>query len=90
MPKFIIEREIAGLGGLPPSALQAASQKSCGVLEGMGPKIQWLQSFATEEKMYCLYISPDEAAVRQHAAKGGFPAKSVARVSAIIDPVTAE
>jgi hypothetical protein len=90
VPKFIIEREIAGLGEMPPSALQAASKKSCGVLKGMGPKIQWLQSFVTEDKMYCVYISPDEDTVREHAAKGGFPANSVARVSAIIDPVTAE
>jgi hypothetical protein len=90
VPKFIIEREIAGLGELPASALQAASQKSRGVLEGMGPKIQWLQSFVTDDKMYCVYISPDEETVREHALKGGFPANSVARVSAIIDPVTAE
>ncbi len=90
MPKFIIEREIAGLGEMSPNALQAASKKSRGVLEAMGPRIQWLQSFVTEDKMYCVYISPDEETVREHALKGGFPANSVARVSAIIDPVTAE
>jgi hypothetical protein len=90
VPKFIIEREITGLGELPRSALQAAAQKSRGVLDDMGPKIQWLQSFVTEDKMYCVYISPDEETVREHALKGGFPANSVARVSAVIDPVTAE
>jgi hypothetical protein len=90
MPKFVIERELNGAGKLPPSELQAISQKSCGVLQSMGPQIQWLQSYVTDDKIYCVYIAPDEAAVRAHAQKGGFPANSVARVRSVIDPVTAE
>jgi hypothetical protein len=90
MPKFVIEREIAGAGKLSLQDLQAISQKSCGVLESMGPQIQWVQSFVTDEKVYCVYIAPNEAAVREHAQKGGFPANSVARVRRIIDPTTAE
>jgi Protein of unknown function (DUF4242) len=90
MPKFVIEREIAGAGKLSMQDLQAISQKSCGVLESMGPQIQWVQSFVTDEKVYCVYIAPNEAAVREHAQKGGFPANSVARVRQIIDPTTAD
>ena len=90
MPKFIIERELAGAGKLPRSELQAISQKSCGVLRSMGPQIQWLQSFVSDDKIYCVYIAPDEATVREHANKGGFPANSVARVRSVIDPTTAE
>jgi hypothetical protein len=90
MPKFVIERELVGAGKLPPAELQAISQKSCSVLEAMGPKIQWLQSFVTDDKIYCLYIAPDVATVKQHASRGGFPANSVARVRAVIDPTTAE
>jgi hypothetical protein len=90
VPKFIIEREIAGLGKWSPSELEAASQKSCGVLQGMGPKVQWLQSFVTDDKMYCIYISPDEDSIRTHAQRGGFPADAVARVHSVIDPTTAE
>jgi hypothetical protein len=90
MPKFVIERDLKGAGKLSPNELQAISQKSCGVLESMGPKIQWLQSFVTEDKIYCIYIAPDEATVRQHAQRGGFPANSVARVRRVIDPTTAE
>jgi len=90
MPKFVIERELVGAGKLPPAELQAISQKSCGVLEAMGPKIQWLQSFVTDDKLYCLYIAPDVATVKEHASRGGFPANSVARVRAVIDPTTAE
>jgi hypothetical protein len=90
MPKFIIEREIVGAGKLPRQELQAISQKSCGVLQSMGPKIQWVQSFVTDDKVYCVYVAPDEETVRQHAQKGGFPANSVARVRSIIDPTTAE
>lgn len=90
MPKFVIEREIAGAGKLPPQELKAISQKSCGVLESMGPKIQWVQSFVTDDKVYCLYIAPDADTVRQHAKQGGFPADSVARVRAVIDPTTAD
>lgn len=90
MPKFVIERELTGAGKLPKGELQAISEKSCAVLHGMGPKIQWLQSFVTDDKTYCLYSAPDEDTVRQHAAKGGFPANSVARVRSVIDPTTAE
>ena len=90
MPKFVIEREIPGAGKLTPADLQAISQKSCGVLNKMGPKIQWVQSFVTDDKIYCVYIAPDEAAVCAHAQQGGFPANSIARVRAMIDPTTAE
>ena len=90
MPKFVIEREITGAGKLPPQELRAISQKSCGVLQSMGPKIQWVQSFVTDDKIYCLYLAPDADTVRQHARQGGFPANSVARVRAVIDPATAE
>ena len=90
MPKFVIEREIPGAGKLTPEQLQAISQTSCGVLRSMGPEIQWVQSFVTDDKIYCLYIAPDEATVRQHATQGGFPANSVAQVRSTIDPTTAE
>jgi hypothetical protein len=90
MPKFVIEREIAGAGKLPPQELQAISKKSCGVLHGMGTKIQWLQSFVTDDKVYCVYIAPDPETVKQHARAGDFPADKVARVRAVIDPTTAD
>ena len=90
MPKFVIEREISGAGKLPKPELQAIAQKSCGVLKEMGPQIQWVQSYVTDDKIYCVYIAPDEAAVRTHAQKGGFPANKVSRVRNIIDPTTAE
>ena len=90
MPKFVIERELAGAGKLLKNELQAISQKSCGVLQSMGPRIQWLQSFVTDDKIYCVYIAPDETTVREHAQKGGFPANNVARVLSVIDPTTAE
>ena len=90
MPKFVIEREIPGAGALTPDQLQAISQTSCGVLTKMGPQIQWIQSYVTDDKIYCVYLAPDEATVREHAAQGGFPANSVARVRAMIDPTTAE
>lgn len=90
MPKFVIEREIVGAGKLPKQELEAISQKSCGVLQSMGPQIQWVQSFVTDDKIYCLYIAPDEAAVRAHAQKGGFPANKISRVRTMIDPTTAE
>ena len=90
MPKFVIERNLPGAGKLPAGELQAISQKSCGVLQSMGPSIQWVQSFVTDDKIYCVYVAPDERAVRQHAQKGGFPADSVARVRSVIDPTTAE
>lgn len=90
MPKYVIERNIPGAGKLSPSDLQAISQKSCGVLSQMGPKIQWLHSYVTTDKIYCVYLAPDEATVREHAGLGGFPADSIARVSTVIEPVTAE
>ena len=90
MPKYVIEREIAGAGKLTPEQLQGISQKSCGVLQQLGPQIQWLESYVTDDKIYCVYIAPDEAAVREHAKQGGFPANRVSEVKAIIDPTTAE
>ena len=90
MPKFVIEREIPGAGKLSPQELQAISQKSCSVLKSMGPQIQWMQSFVTDDKIYCVYVAPDEAAVREHAKQGGFPANRVSRVRSVIDPTTAE
>jgi hypothetical protein len=90
MPKFVIERELTGAGKLPRQELQAISQKSCGVLRDMGPQIQWQQSFVTDDKIYCIYVAPDEEAVITHARKGGFPANRISAVRAVIDPVTAE
>lgn len=90
MPKFVIEREIPDAGKLSPEQLQAISQKSCGVLRNLGPQIQWLQSYVTDDKIYCVYIAPDEATVREHAMQGGFPANRVSRVVTVIDPTTAE
>jgi hypothetical protein len=90
MPKFVIEREIAGAGKLPKQELQAISQKSCSVLQSMGPQIQWLQSYVTDDKIYCVYIAPDAETVREHARKGGFPANVISRVRSIIDPTSAE
>ena len=90
MPKFVIEREIPGAGKLSAAELHGIAQKSCGVLNNMGPTIQWVQSFVTDNKIYCVYIAPDEATVREHARQGGFPANSVARVAAVIDPTTSE
>jgi hypothetical protein len=90
MPKFVIERELIGAGKLPKEELQAISQKSCAVLASMGPQIQWVQSFVTDDKIYCIYIAPDEETVEKHARKGGFPANVVARVRSSIDPTTAE
>ena len=90
MPKFVIEREIPGAGKLGSAELQGISQKSCGVLREMEPRIQWLHSYVTGDKIYCVYIAPDEAAIREHAAKGGFPANRISRVARIIDPTTSE
>ena len=90
MPKFLIEREIPGAGGLSAEELQAISQKSCGVLREMGPQVQWVESFVTGDKVYCVYIAPDEAAVREHATRGGFPANRVSEIKRMIDPTTAE
>lgn len=90
MPKYVIEREIPGAGKLSAADLKAISQKSCGVLKQMGPQIQWLHSYVTGDKIYCVYIAPDEQSVRTHAAQGGFPANRVAAVTSVIDPTTAE
>jgi hypothetical protein len=90
MPKFIIERELPGAGKLSPADLRAISQKSCGVLRELGPQIQWVQSYVTQDKIYCVYVAPNEKLVREHALQGGFPANSVARVMTVIDPTTAE
>lgn len=90
MPKFVIEREIPGAGKLTKDQLHAISQTSCGVLRQMGPEIQWVESFVTDDKIYCIYIAPDEAAVRKHAEMGGFPANSIAQVRTTIDPTTSE
>ncbi len=90
MPKYLIEREIPGAGDLSAEDLRAISQKSCGVLRGMGPQIQWVESYVTGDKIYCVYIAPDEAAVREHAAQGGFPANRVSEIKRVIDPTTAE
>ncbi len=90
MPKYVIEREVPGAGDWPAEQLQDISQTSCGVLSQMGPQIQWVQSYVTGDKIYCVYIAPNEELVREHARQGGFPANSVAEVKAIIDPTTAE
>jgi hypothetical protein len=90
MPKFVIEREIPGAGKLTPEQLHGISQKSCSVLHEMGPKIQWVESYVTDDKVYCVYIAPDEASVREHASKGGFPANRVSQVRSKIDPTTSE
>ena len=90
MPKFVIERELPGAGNLSPQELQSMSQTSRGVLEKMGPQIQWLQSYVTEDKVYCIYIAPNEEMIREHARQGGFPANRISEVKTIIDPTTAE
>jgi Protein of unknown function (DUF4242) len=90
MPKFVIEREIPGAGKLTAEQLKGISQTSCGVLNKMGPSIQWVQSYVTADKIYCVYIAPNEKMVREHASLGGFPANSVSEVATIIDPTTAE
>ncbi len=90
MPKFVIERAIAGIGASKPAELQAISQKSCSVLHELGPDVQWVQSYVTGDKIYCVYNAASEDLVREHARRGGFPANSVAQVRAVIDPTTAE
>ena len=90
MPKFVIEREIPNAGKLTAQELKAIAQKSCGVLSKLGPQIQWVQSYVTNDKVYCVYVAPNEQMVREHAKQGGFPANSVARVMTVIDPTTAE
>jgi Protein of unknown function (DUF4242) len=90
MPKYVIERELPGAGKLSRQELQAISEKSCSVLDKLGPQIQWVQSYVTDDKIYCVYIAPDEAIVREHARQGGFPANRVSEVRTMIDPTTAE
>lgn len=90
MPKYVIERDIPGAGNLSSDELQGVSQKSCGVLKEMGPSIQWVQSFVTDDKVYCTYIAPNMEAIKEHAQKGGFPANKIAEVKQVIDPTTAE
>ncbi len=90
MPKYVIERELPGAGKLSAQELQGISEKSRAILSEMGPQIQWLHSYVTDDKVHCVYIGPDEASIREHAEKGGFPANSIAKVSTVIDPTTAE
>lgn len=90
MPKYVIERSIPGVGSLPAEELQAISQKSCGVLRGMGPQIQWVHSYVTGDRIYCVYIAPDEQSIREHAARGGFPADRISEVTSMMDPTTGE
>jgi hypothetical protein len=90
MPRFLIERNIPGAGAMSPSELQAVAQRSCGVLRELGPAVQWQHSYVTADKVFCIYIAPDEAAVREHARRGGFPADRVSRIATVIDPVTAD
>ncbi|MDP2904108.1 MAG: DUF4242 domain-containing protein [Methylovulum sp.] len=90
MPKYIIEREIPGAGSLSAADLQGISQKSCGILNGMGTGIQWVESYVTDDKVYCIYIAPDAASIKEHADKGGFPANRISEIKTMIDPTTAE
>ena len=90
MPKYLIERNIPGAGKLTGEELKAISQTSCGVLSNLGPQIQWVHSYVTGDKIYCIYIAPNEDMVREHAKQGGFPANVVTEISTIIDPTTAE
>jgi Nickel responsive protein SCO4226-like len=90
MPKYVIEREIPGAGSLSPQDLQAVSQKSCTVLQNLGPQIQWVESYVTQDKIYCVYIAPSEDMIRAHAQQGGFPANRISEIKSVIDPTTAE
>lgn len=90
MPKFVIEREIPGAGKLSPKELQGISQKSCSVLQKLGPQIQWVESFVTSDKIYCVYIAPNAEIIREHAKQGGFPANKISEVKSVISPTTAE
>ena len=90
MPRYIIERDLVGAGALNGAELQAIARKSCEVLDGMGPKVQWQESFVTDDKIYCVYIAPDEASIRRHGELGGFPVTRVAQVKQVIGPTTAE
>ena len=90
MPKYVIEREIPGAGDLSPQDLQGISQKSCSVLQNLGPQIQWVESYVTADKIYCVYIAPSEDMIRSHAQQGGFPANRISEIKSVIDPTTAE
>jgi hypothetical protein len=90
MPKYIIEREIPGAGKLSATELKGVAQKSCAVLDKLGPKIQWVESYVTNDKIYCVYVAPNKQLVREHARQGGFPANSISEIKTIIDPTTAE
>lgn len=90
MPKYVIEREIPGAGNLSPEQLQSVSQTSCTVLNNLGPQIQWLHSYVTDDKIYCVYIAPNEEMIREHAKQGNFPANKISEVKSMIDPTTAE
>jgi hypothetical protein len=90
MPKYVIERDIPGVGNVTPQEVAAISQKSCSVLQNLGPQIQWVHSYITADKIYCVYIAPNEEMVREHAKKGGFPANRVSEVKRVIDPTSAE
>ncbi|MCA9738986.1 MAG: DUF4242 domain-containing protein [Gemmatimonadota bacterium] len=90
MPRYVIERDLPGAGALGPDQLAGISRKSCEVVDAMEPQIQWVHSYVTDDRIYCVYVAPDEAAVREHARRGGFPATRVSEVRAVIDPVTAE
>lgn len=90
MPKYVIERNVPGAGGLPAQELQGISQKSCGVLSDLGPQIQWVESYVTDDKIYCIYIAPNAEMVAEHARLGGFPADRISEVKTMIDPTTAE
>jgi hypothetical protein len=90
MPRYVIERDLPGAGRLTPQELQAVAQKSNGVLRDLGPQIQWVQSYVTADKIYCVYVSPSEELIREHARKGGFPANKISEVAEVIDPTTAE
>ena len=90
MPKYVIERELPGAGKLSAEELQGISQKSCGVLRELGPEINWVESYVTDDKIYCVYLAPNAQLIREHAEKGGFPANRISEVRAVIDPTTAE
>jgi len=90
MPKFVIERELPGAGKLSQQELRGVAQKSCGVIEKLGPQIQWVESFVTDDKIYCIYLAPNEELVREHARQGGFPANRISRVRSMMDPTTAD
>jgi hypothetical protein len=90
MPKYVIEREIPGAGKLTSEQLTGISQKSCGVLQSMGPQIQWIHSYVTDDKIYCVYYAPNKEMVLEHAQKGGFPANKISQVATVIEPATSE